>query len=330
MALRFTLGILLLAVRSGLAGDEPNKGWHDWLTEGQALRSAGNYSAAAQALRQALRLSTKVNVSRGELIQMHDALASICADGGHFAESEGEYRLTLSLIETAEGQGSLDYAVVLASLSVLPTQTGKHEEEIAIMRKAIADHAKDSTDKLAIVRGCLALILKNQNRYEEEETLLIEAIHDLAKAKTPEPQMMGGFLNDLAVLRLDQGRYEEAIGLQQESIGVLETALGKEHPSLVVPFNNLAMTLVKLSRFAEASVTYQHAIEVCRKTLGEDHFDYGVLLQNYGFVLRKLGRKHEARQAETEGQQIERAVNRRNGVGLRIGVSALRSEAALR
>lgn len=53
--------------------------------------------------------------------------------------------------------------------------------------------------------------------------------------------------------------------------------------------------------------------------------DYAVLLENYAVVLRKLGRKREAKKFQAEGLQIERASNRRNGVGSTIRVTALRS-----
>jgi len=216
-------------------------------------------------------------------------------------------------------------------MAVLPTQSAVSEEQIVLLRNAIGVNARDgSAQKLAIVRGCLALILKNRKRYQEEEPLLLEALADLSSQKIPNPHLIAAFLNDLAMLRLEQGRNEESIDLQQKSIRLLEVAFGQDHPSLVVPLNNLAITYMKVGRFAEASLTYQRAIDICRKTLGEDHLDYAVLLQNYAVVLRKLNRKREANKAGAEGRQIERAVDRHNGVGLTVGVTALLSDSAVR
>lgn len=39
----------------------------------------------------------------------------------------------------------------------------------------------------------------------------------------------------------------------------------------------------------------------------------------------EISRKREAKKADAEGQQIERATERHNGVGLTVGVTALRS-----
>jgi tetratricopeptide (TPR) repeat protein len=323
------LFIFLLAVPSQAI--DPQNGWSDWLSEGQRFRAAGNYSAAALAFSKALTIAARANVGDAQLIALDDALAETYAEAGQFAESEAAYRRALTLVEKNEGQTSLDYAVPLASMAILPTQSVVSEEQIELLRNAIGVRARDqSAHKLAIVRGCLALILKNQKRYQEEEALLSDALADLSSLKIPDTHLMSAFLNDLAMLRLEQRRFEESIDLQQKSIRVLEAGLGPDHPSLVVPFNNLATTYMKVGRLGEASLTYQRAINICRKTLGEDHLDYAVLLENYAVVLRKLGRKREANKAGGEGQQIERAVDRHNGVGLTVGVTALRSDSAVR
>ncbi len=327
--MRSVLFIFLLAVPSQAI--DPQKGWSDWLSEGETLRAAGDYSAAALAFREALTMAARLNVGDTQLIALDDALAETYAEAGQFAESEAAYRRALSLVEKNEGQASLDYAVLLASMVVLPTQSAVSEQQIALLRNAIAANAREgSAQKLAIVRGCLALILKNQKRYEDEESLLLQALADLSSPKTPNPHLMGAFLNDLAMLRLEQGRSEESIDLQQKSIRLLEAALGQDHPSLVVPCNNLATTYLKVGRLDEARQSYQRAIDICRKTLGEEHIDYAVLLENYAVVLRKSGRKREAKKAEAEGQQIERAADRHNGVGLTIGLTALCSDSAVR
>jgi tetratricopeptide (TPR) repeat protein len=324
--IRFVLCILLLAVRSGQAS-ETSQGWSAWLTEGQSLSHKGNYSAAAHAFREALATAAHSNINERQLVVLHDALAGAYPEAGQFAESEGEYRRALALVEKAEGQGSLHYAVLLGDIAVLPTQTGNREEAIALLRQAIAVNARiGSAGDITVARECLAQILKREKRYQEAEPLLLDALADLAKQKVADPAPMAAALNNLAVLRFDQGRYQESVDLQQQSIRVWETALGNEHPSLVPPLNNLATTYLKMSRFDDAERTLRRAINVCGKTLGEDHLDYAVLLKNYAVVLRKLGRKREAKDFKEQGLQIERASNRRNGVGATVGLTAFRSD----
>jgi hypothetical protein len=76
--MRLVLCILLLAVRSQAI--DTQKGWSDWLSEGQAFRDAGNYSAAARAFREALTIAERSNVSDRELVVLEDALAGAYAE----------------------------------------------------------------------------------------------------------------------------------------------------------------------------------------------------------------------------------------------------------
>jgi len=71
---RFVLFIFLLAVPSQAI--DPQKGWSDWSSEGQAFRAAGDYSAAALAFRRALAIAGPSNIGDAQLIALHDALAS--------------------------------------------------------------------------------------------------------------------------------------------------------------------------------------------------------------------------------------------------------------
>jgi tetratricopeptide (TPR) repeat protein len=176
---RSVLFVFLLAVPSQAI--DTQKGWSDWLSEGQAFRDAGDYPAAADAFREALTIAERSSVSDTQLIALDDALAETYAEAGQFAESEAAYRRALSLVEKNEGQASLDYAVLLSSIAVLPTQAPVPEKQIKMLRNAIAMNAHEGpAQKLAIVRGCLALILKNQKRYQEAESLLLEALADLS------------------------------------------------------------------------------------------------------------------------------------------------------
>jgi hypothetical protein len=47
---------------------------------------------------------------------------------GQFAESEAGYPRALSLVEKNEGQSSLDYAVMVSSMDVLPMEAVVSEE----------------------------------------------------------------------------------------------------------------------------------------------------------------------------------------------------------
>jgi tetratricopeptide (TPR) repeat protein len=315
-------GVFLLALQVGWASDA----WRDKLAEGQTFFNSGQYVAAEAEFREALAEAERTHVEARHLIVLHNALAGSSAEAGHFTEAEREYKLAMAVVAKTEGTDALHYAVLLASLATLPTLANERHAMIRALREAVAAHeGSGPSAELAGVRGCLASLLRGQGEEGEQETLLLQSLADLKKDKMAAGHLVARFLNDLAVLRLDQRRYDESIELQLQSIGLLVKELGGEHPSLVIPYNNLATTYANVKRYDEAEAAFERAIAVCKKTLGEEHLSYGVLLENYAVVLKKAGRKREAKEMETQGQQIERAAERHNGVGAKISVTALLS-----
>jgi tetratricopeptide (TPR) repeat protein len=195
---------LLLFIASPAEGNGSTREWSDWVSEGKAFIRAGNYSAAAHAFRQALALAEGANADEQKLAAILDALASADAEAGQYAESEHEYRRALALTEKMEGRQSLVYALLTASLAILPTQIGNRAPVIETLREAIAVNQRTgSPRKLAIIRSCLAHILMEAKRPIEAESVLLEAQSDTASLRTTDPGLLGGLRNGLGVLRFD-------------------------------------------------------------------------------------------------------------------------------
>jgi tetratricopeptide (TPR) repeat protein len=320
---------LILGTVCNSKGAETRRAWTDWQQEGNELLSSGNFTAAVQAYRRALATGQGTQISVDQMVSLHESLAWAYSEEGQFAESECEYRQALGLVQKDKGIHSLDYALLLASLSLLPTQTGDRNGAIETLREALSINEGSSRKAdLAIVRDGLAKILCKEKRYEEAETSLEQSEVYYSRNATTQPQLVAELLNDLAVLRWNQGRYTEAAGLHKQSLHqlVLETVCGNEHPTLVVPLNNLATIHLQLGRFDEAERNFQRAVAICRKTLGEDHPTYAEVLSNYAALLRKVGRKREAKKMAEQAQNIVQASNRHNGIGMRVDVSALNSD----
>ena len=326
--MRSVLFFFLLAIPSRASNSEKanaEKPWSDWLSDAQTFRAAGHYPAAANAFREALALAEQSDPNGAQVLAIEEELAGTYAEAGQYTESEVIYRRALKIVAKIEGQRSLNYAVLLASVATLPLEAPLPEEQIQLLRDAITRYAHSApSEKLAIVRGCLGEILKVQKRYAEAAPFLLDALTDLSSMRNSNPHLTAAFLNDLAMIRLEQNQSDESISLQRKSIQILEDALGPTHPSLVAPYNNLAVIYTKVGRLQEAKLVYQCALELCRKSLGESHQDYAVLLENYAALIKKLGRKQEARRIDAQGREIERLSRLRNGVGFTIGTKALR------
>lgn len=317
---------LMFGTVGNFKGAETAKAWSDWQREGNELLSSGKFAAATRAYREALASGQAANLGVRQIVNLYESLAWTYSEEGQFAEAECEYRQALALIQRGQGVHSLDYALLLASVSLLPTQTGETSGTVETLREALSTNA-DSSRKgdLAIVRDGLAKILCREKRYEEAETLLVESETYYSSHATTQPEVAAELLNDLGVLRYTQGRYTEAAELHNQALHLLETVCGNEHPTLVVPLNNLATIYLQLGRFDEAERNFQQAMAICRKTLGQDHPTYAKVLSNYAALLRKVGRKRDAKKMAEQAQKIVAASNRHNGIGMRVDVSALRS-----
>jgi tetratricopeptide (TPR) repeat protein len=322
------LAICLVAWSAeSLEANQSSKEWAEWRQDGNTLVSSGDYAGAAQAFRQALALSQSGNLNDSTVVGLYQALAWAYSQEGEFAEAECEYRKAMALVEKDKGTHSLDYALLLASFSLLPTRPVGTAEAIQTLREALSfNEQSGSPADLALVRDGLAKILCREKRWEEAEKLLLESKAYYSSHASEDPEVVAELLNDLGVLRSNQRRYVEAGELHYQSIRILETMCGNDHPTLIVPLNNLATIYIRIGRYEDAERDFQQALSICRKSLGEEHPIYGDVLGNYAALLRKLGRKREAKKAEEQSQRILQASNRHNGVGFKVSASALRSE----
>jgi tetratricopeptide (TPR) repeat protein len=296
ITMKLLLYFLALNLQTSAVAETP-KTWSEWFTAGTSLVGAGSYRAAAQALRQSLLAAERSGIPYPQLVHIMDSLASAYADAGEYLEAEREWRHALALIEKTEGSESLDYAVLLASVALLPTQIGNHQETIATIRRAIARNAQSGSYKeLGVLRGCLAQILVQQKRYAEAEILLSDWQAGLNGSDASGRHQLANLLNCLGGTRYEEGHIAESLQPFRESLNVVEGDVGTEDTMLIVPLNNLATALVKLGRTEEADADFRRATGICGKMFGDDHPTCGVLLANYAVCLRKLGRKQEAKE----------------------------------
>jgi tetratricopeptide (TPR) repeat protein len=322
---RLSICFLIVSFQVCAAFQAP-KTWADWAAEGKTLIDAGDYWLAAQAFQQALAAAESCGIEDRQLAKLMGRIASAYADAGQYLEAEREWRHALAIIERTDGTESLGYALLMADIAVLPTQTGDREQTIAVIRRAIASNGRrGSLGELSWLRRCLGQLLMAQKKYEEAAAVLLDWQSDLARSKTPDALKLADLLNSVGRIRFHQGRFAEAVTSFRESLSAFEGAVGSEHPRLVTPLNNLATSLVRVGQLDQAGAVYQRAILICGKTLGRDHLICGVLLENYSLVLRKLGRKREAKEFAAQSRQIKLASGRRNGVGSVVSVESLQS-----
>jgi tetratricopeptide (TPR) repeat protein len=310
------------------------KAWTDWVSEGNASTEAGDYQAAAQAFRGALALAVSSGLSDAQVAEISSSLASAYGNAGQYANAEREWRRALAIVARLQGSDSLNYAMLLASLALLPTQIGNGEAEIGVLRKVLLLNEQSSlTNELAVVRQNLAQLLVNHERYGEAEAVLSDLCSNLGALKLASPELQilkSEFLNSLGMVRYSQRRFADAIALESEAIRWLEGVVGESDGALLAPLNNLATSFAKTMRYEDADAAYRRAQEICNNSFGPDHPTCGVLLMNHSFVLRRLGRKRDAKEAARRSREIRTASDRRNGTEAVVRADSLHGGAITR
>jgi tetratricopeptide (TPR) repeat protein len=320
------LSLIAVSVIVHSAAGQSVKSWDEWLAKGNAARDAGNYATAIQAFQSASAAAETAEIDAAHRLVIYDSLASACADAGQYAEAAAEYRKELPFVERLAGRHSISYAVVLGSVSTLPLEIGDREEAIAVLREAVTKNRQTGTPReLAVVRNQLATLLMPRKAYPEMERLLQDVVDDFDKKKSLDPVQVSAALNGLGVVRFNLKRFEEAATAYRRSIDLLESALGKGHPLLVSPLSNLGESYLKMGTLTEASAAYRRAADICDASVMIEDLPCGINLAGYAEVLRKQGRKREAKALETRSRRMQEDSRRRNGVGLTVDASALRS-----
>jgi len=300
------------------------EGWSDWEKRGDRLMDAGRFEDAKKAYKNALVCAEASHAGNDVIVLIRNSLVTAYAQRGEFAQAEVESRRVLDLERRLHGPQSLEYAVVFASMSLLPMHSGNRDAEIDALRAAI-ERGDESGAQIANAKDYLGKLLYNDRRFSEAEAVLEEAQASYARSEKQTYWLGSELLNDLGVIREHQGRFSEAADLDTQAIDLIEAQFGAECSSMITPLNNLATMYARMGRLEEAEKVYQRAAELCVRLLGPEHPTYGALLGNEAAVLRKLGRKKESKVLAAQSQRIEEDSNRRNGVGATVEVSALRA-----
>ena len=153
--MRLSVGFLVLSLQISVAWQAP-KIWNEWVSEGLALSDAGEYRTAAQAFRQGLMAAEGSGISRQQLIRIRSYLGSVYANAGQYLEAEREWNSALTSVEKSEGRESLDYALLVTNLALLPTQADNRAEATAIAKRALGTNRMGGSSRdLDSLRGIL-------------------------------------------------------------------------------------------------------------------------------------------------------------------------------
>jgi len=301
----------------GAVGQAAEQDWLGLLNQAKRQELNGEYKAASQTLREALRIAEQSRLGPPALAPTLNNAGSVAQDLGQYVEAEKYYRQSIANWEAA-GDFGVNLSRPLHNLATLYARTGRyrmaqrmHQQVLEILTRALGTRHPN----VARVLISYGLAHHAQGDLEKAERSYREAQEILRDVKTAAGVDLGTLQTNLASLLVTRGSYQEAAKLAAEGAASLEKSLGTEHPALVPALTWRGIAAIKLGAYAEAADLLQRAVSLAKRSLGEEHPRLAFALKAQAELLHSQNRKGEARRLQKQAKTILASHQRENLLG---------------
>lgn len=235
----------------------------------------------------------------------------------------GSTYLILSLYEPAElhltlavdcavrafGEPSLEASDHLSVLASLKTQTGRHEEGLALCQRAMrVDPAllEANPETHADILNEMGESLDALGRKAEAVETWRAALARLQTTKDQKDPQSLTLMNNLATTLTELGQIEEAEPMLRHVAQTRRELYGELDPAYLVSLSNLAVLERRLGNLEASGELYKQVLDLRIRTLGPNHTDTGNAWNNYGTLLRQKGDREGATEAYREALRVYR------------------------
>ncbi|HEX8069183.1 MAG TPA: CHAT domain-containing tetratricopeptide repeat protein [Pyrinomonadaceae bacterium] len=269
------------------------------VAEADKLSAAGDYRAAANALREALALAEQqLGAEHPDTAALLNNLALALKESGAYDESERLYRRGLALAEKLEGPASPPYALLLTNLGELYNLKGDYAQAEQTLKRAaaVAEQAVGPAHRLtATALNNLARTYQLKGDYREAEALYRRALPLLEQTAGAESEDVATLVNNLAELYREQDDFARAEPLYLRALAIKAKLLPPDHPDTALTRNNLALLYTARGDYAQAEPLFKSALAAEEKALGPNHPDVGGMLNNLALLYQERGDNKQAR-----------------------------------
>jgi CHAT domain-containing protein/tetratricopeptide (TPR) repeat protein len=234
--------------------------------------------------------------------------AGILEDQGRYAESEGVYLESLSILNERDGW-EIDAAKCLQNLGTLYHEQGRYDEAEDCYKRAkgVREAAgRENESEYATVLHNLGALYADQGRFDEAEPLYVGALElrrEILDAGHPD---LATSLQCLGHLCRNQKRYRKAISYYKTAVDMLKAKFGPDHPDLAESMDGLGTTCLEQGDLAGAKRWFEEALRIRENALGENHPKTAYLLEAYSRYWRLEGDLRQALEAARRSFEIRR------------------------
>jgi len=228
----------------------------------------GDPGATIEVMEPTVGLARKLNPP--EPVYVGNALSTLAIAYrklGRYAEALDGYEEAEGVFGSLGDKARFNLGVTYDNHSNVLDDLGRHEEAVALRRKAlaliVASHGAEHVDAVQ-TRANLATSLGLQGKHAEARVLLEDALAAGRKHFDADHPFNLVIADNLAATRHATGDYEGARALRETLVAGFRKAFGGASMETATAENNLAVTLGVLGRHKDALARYQAAEQVLR------------------------------------------------------------------
>jgi tetratricopeptide (TPR) repeat protein len=286
-----SLSVLLLAA-AGLAGQDALKAK---LRDAATLQSAGDYAAAEDLLRSALKEAEDSHSADPRLAVAFNNLASIYHFQDRYPEAEWYFRKAIEIDRRASAPDprlTARYLTNLAQIYLDTAQYGKAERlNLRALEAGLAASEPEAPERARLL-VTIGAVAAGQHQYVEAETAYKQALAGEESHADSEDTYLA--LNDLTILYHETGRDAEALAFGERALRLADRLLSGNDPRLAKLLLTVGVLQQRVRGAEAAEPFYRRALSIADGAFGPGHRFTGELLATYANALRQMNRKTEA------------------------------------
>ena len=147
---------------------------------------------------------------------------------------------------------------------------------------------------------------RTHGRLAEAESCWRQALELTRRAVPPDPRLLAGALNNLALLHHDQGQLAESESLYRQVLEQLLSLPDRDETDVASVRNNLGRLLQSAGRFRESEAQLREALESHRRRLGDRHLETAKTAGNLGLLYYDMGLYGRAEPLYRESLEVRR------------------------
>ncbi len=288
----------LLALVAGQEGSQSEAYAERLRRFGELLGYTGQYTAALEALEEALALHEKtLGPSTAQSATAMNSLAEIWFALADYGKAEALYTEALTIRERLFGgrhpdtaRSMVDLAGVLQSVSSFDRAQALYAEALSVMQEV---HGPDDAET-ALYTTFLAGIYEEKGAYSESEKLFRHALsvnRKLLKSSDPDLSLSIGYVGWTLA---SKGEFSAAESCYNEALAIQKDSLGPEHPFTARTLMYLGDVRLKQGDAPTADLLYQQSLALRKMIFGDDHPDTARTLMSVAWLAQLNGQIEEA------------------------------------